>query len=135
MSDDSTGLWGFSYGGLFAAYAAFSTDHFTFVGAGSPADMPQVLVLCENAAVEPTLPTVRHLHVTIGQRELDDPALAEALGASDLIEQLDRRPVKGRTVTKEVIPLESHGTGVAPSWFSFLRACYSSLPTAPSVDH
>jgi len=37
-----------------------------------------------------------------------------------------QRPLRGPHRSTEVIDRESHATGFAPSWFSFLRACYSA---------
>lgn len=128
VTERSTGLWGFSYGGLFAAYAALSTDNFQLVGAGSPGPLlgSQVLELCDRAAIDPAAPTAQHLHLTVCQRELTDPYTYEHLGAGalELMARLGRRPVQDLAVTRELMPLESHLTGPAPSWFSFLRTCY-----------
>ena len=132
VSDDDTGLHGFSYGGLFAAYAALSTKHFQLVGAGSPgivAGTSRVLSLYDAAVADESRPTARRLHVTVCEREMTYPSIYQHLvggGAIELVGKAGRTPVKGLDVTSELTPRESHATGSAASFFSFLRNCYSA---------
>jgi predicted alpha/beta superfamily hydrolase len=124
------GLHGYSYGGLFAVYAALSTDHFTCVGAGSPGIQgnSQVFTLCDEAAASAG-PTAQHLHLTMCERELTHPSIYQdqvAAGTCELLRRTGRNPVKGMQVTSALTPLESHATGDAAAWFSFLRTCYSA---------
>jgi uncharacterized protein len=132
VSEEDTGLHGFSYGGLFAAYAALSCDHFTHVGAGSPgilAGVSQVMSLYDQATADPSRPTARRLHVTVCERELTQPSLYQSLvaaGAMELVSKAGAAPVKGLEVTSALIPLESHATAGAVSYFGFLRECYAA---------
>jgi predicted alpha/beta superfamily hydrolase len=135
VSDEDTGLHGFSYGGLFAAYAALSTDHFQLVGAGSPgilAGSSQVLSLYDQAVEDPARPTARHLHVTVCERELTYASSYQELvgaGAMELVGKAGRAAVKGLDVTSSLTPEESHATGSAASFWSFLRTCYGAAST------
>ncbi|USQ81281.1 alpha/beta hydrolase-fold protein [Ornithinimicrobium faecis] len=131
VSDSGTGLHGFSYGGLFASYAALSTDHFEMVGAGSPGILHNstVLDLYDQAVADESRPTARHLHVTVCERELTYPSTYQDLvgrGAVDLVRRAGQNPVQGMDVTAAFTPTESHATGSAASWFSFLRECYAA---------
>lgn len=140
ISDHGTGLHGYSYGGLFAAYAAVSTDHFRFVGAGSPGIVrngSRILDLFERAAADPSRATARRLHVTVGERELTSPSTYQELvaaGSVELILRAGAAPTNALKVTSEFIPHESHATGDAASWFAFLRACYPAAGTTGFLD-
>lgn len=140
VDDGRTGLHGFSYGGLFAAYAALSTDHFRYVGAGSPgivAGTSRVLDLYDAAVADPSRPTAQHLHVTVCERELTYPSIYQHLvagGAMELVGKAGSAPVKGLTVTSDLTPLESHATGSAASFYSFLRRCYAADATSGFFD-
>lgn len=139
VSDEGTGLHGFSYGGLFASYAALSTDHFDFVGAGSPGILLQstVLDLYDLAAKDPTRPTAQHLHVTVCERELTYASSYQDLvgqGAVELLARAGRNPVDGLAVTSAFTPTESHATGSAVSYFSFLRECYGAESVTGTLE-
>ena len=140
VSDEDTGLHGFSYGGLFASYAALSTDRFQLVGAGSPGILPgvsQVLTLYDQAVEDPARPTARHLHVTVCERELTYPSTYQELvgaGAMELVGKAGRAAVKGLEVTSALTPEESHATGSAASFWSFLRTCYGASSSTGFLD-
>jgi hypothetical protein len=139
VSEEGTGLHGFSYGGLFSSYAALSTDHFQFVGAGSPGIRHDstVLGLYDEAVADPTRPTARHLHVTVCERELTYPSTYQDMvgqGAIELVARAGRSPVQGLDVTSAFTPLESHATGSAAAWFSFLRECYGAEVATSTLD-
>lgn len=136
VSDRGTGLHGYSYGGLFAAYAALSTDHFQFVGAGSPGILPgrsRVFGLYEQAVADRRRPTAQRLHVTVCERELTVPSIYQELvgtGAMELVARAGRDPLEDLTVTSSLEPFESHATADAASWFAFLRACYPATSSS-----
>lgn len=140
VSDEDTGLHGFSYGGLFAAYAAVSTDRFELVGAGSPgilAGTSKVFSRFDEAATDPSHPTARHLHVTVCERELTHPSIYQeqvGTGAMELVAKAGHSLAKSMRVTSALTPLESHATGSAASWFSFLRTCYPAPTTTGLLD-
>jgi predicted alpha/beta superfamily hydrolase len=140
VSDEDTGLHGYSYGGLFAAYAALSTDRFRLVGAGSPgivAGTSRVLDLYDEAVADASRPTARRLHVTVCERELTYPSIYQHLvggGAMELVGKAGRTPLEGLDVTSELTALESHATGSAASFFSFLRSCYGADGTTGFFD-
>jgi uncharacterized protein len=140
VSDEDTGLHGYSYGGLFAAYAALSTDHFQLVGAGSPGIVggtSRVLGLYDAAVADPSRPTARRLHVTVCERELTYPSIYQHLvggGAMELVGKAGRAPLKTLDVTSELTALESHATGSAVSFYAFLRSCYGAGSTTGYFD-
>lgn len=173
VSAQDTGLHGYSYGGLFASYAALHTDHFAYVGAGSPGIQRGSAVLDRYDELTGTEPdgaaggqtggtaggeaggetrgtaggeaggetrgtaggeagtaghrTARHLHVTACERELTYPSVYQDVvgyGTTELVARAHRRPIPGLRVTAAFTPSESHATGSAASYFSYLRECY-----------
>lgn len=130
IDESDVGLWGDSYGGLFAAYVAIKrSDLFKFVGAGSPGILEdsQIFKLYRQALAAKTDYSGRRLHVTLGGREWTDPSIYQwitARGASELLAKTSQHPLPGLQVSAELIPLETHLTSTIPAWFSFLRACY-----------
>lgn len=131
ISENGTGLHGFSYGGLFASYAALHTDHFQNVGAGSPGILPTSTVLDRYDALagQADRPTAEHLHITVCERELSYPSSYQELvgfGTVALMTKAGAAPIEGLRVTSAFTPTESHATGSAASYFSFLRECYAA---------
>lgn len=131
IDESDVGLWGDSYGGLFTAYVAIKrSDLFKRIGAGSPGitgDESQVLTLYRQALSAKQDYSGRHLHVTLGSRELTQSSIYQAItarGTSELLAQTSSNPLPGLQISSELIPLETHITGTVPAWFSFLRACY-----------
>jgi hypothetical protein len=139
IDESNVGLWGDSYGGLFAAYVAIKRSNLIkTVGAGSPGIVgaeSQIFELYRQALSSKRDYSGRKLHVTIGARELTQPSIYQWLtgrAASDLLAQTSLHPLPGLQVSAEVIPLETHLTGGVPAWFSFLRACYGRNQQAKS---
>ncbi|WP_225844154.1 alpha/beta hydrolase [Streptomyces albus] len=136
VDDASTGLWGFSYGGLFATYAALRRTPFSRIGAGSPGIVPQskVFELYDSEAEEEADYSGRMLHMTVCEKELTAVSPYQAyigLGATKFITQAGKNLLSGLTFSSKIIPAESHATGLSASWFSFLRHCYpTSAPEA-----
>lgn len=128
---DNVGLWGMSYGGLFAAYVAIKrSDLFKRIGAASPGiagEGSRIFELYREALAAQRDYSDRHLHVTISARELAEPSIYQwllARGTTQLLAETSQHPLSGLKVSTEIIPLESHLSGGVPAWFSFLRACY-----------
>lgn len=131
VDESDVGLWGDSYGGLFAAYVAVKrSDLFKRIGAGSPGIIgrdSQIFKLYDEAIAEKRDYSGRRLHVTVGAREITQPGLYQeivARGTAELLAQTSHAPLPGLQVSAEIIPLETHVTATMPAWFSFLRACY-----------
>lgn len=131
IDQNDVGLWGFSYGGLFTSYVALKrSELFKNIGAGSPGIVGKdsyIFKLYDEAIASKMDFSGRHLHVTLGARELSDPGLYQwltARGTAELLAQTSLQPLPGMQVSSEIIQLETHLTGGVPAWFSFLRACY-----------
>lgn len=124
------GLFGYSYGGLFAAYAALRRPSLlTRIGAGSPGipgRVSKIFDLYRSELAEDADHGGRRLHVTVCETELTVPGYYQAAIGSGTVEFLTltgTRPLKGLRVTSRVIPLESHATGGPASWADYLRTC------------
>jgi predicted alpha/beta superfamily hydrolase len=132
IDERQTGLFGYSYGGLFATWTALQRPPlFTRIGAGSPGMMLSSSVVfaeLERQQREQVDHAGRHLHMTVQDLEITAPTVYQSLGESfaRFNAMIGRVPLPGLDFTSRIIPSESHATGVAPAWFSFLRACYSA---------
>jgi uncharacterized protein len=128
----TSSLYGYSYGGLFAAWVAMQRHPlFTRIGAGSAGmTTPQskVFELLANELSAGADHSGRRLHMTVCEREITATSFYQLLGNSfaQFVTTLGATPLKGLTFTTHIVPYESHFTGDANSWFSFLRACYSA---------
>jgi predicted alpha/beta superfamily hydrolase len=133
VEPDSAGLFGYSYGGLFATYVALRrTSLFRRIGAGSPGILPRVSKIFsmyrENLEAEADH-AARMLHMTVCGPELTAPSAYQPLvgaGTVEFITTAGQTPLKGLAFSSRVIEYESHASGFVPSWFSFLRTCYSA---------
>jgi predicted alpha/beta superfamily hydrolase len=135
--DDSegAGLFGFSYGGLFAIYAALRrTALFRKIGAGSPGILPgqsRVFKMHRDAAAANEDYAGRLLHLTLLERELTYPSSYQPLvaaGTAEFITLAGTQPLRNLAFSSKIIPEESHITGSAPSFASFLRTAYGARP-------
>jgi predicted alpha/beta superfamily hydrolase len=135
--DDSqgAGLFGYSYGGLFALYAALSrTPLLRKIGAGSPGLLPRqskVFDMYRAEAAANADYSGRLLHVNFMERELTYPSSYQPLvaaGTAEFITMAGTQPLRGLSFSSRIIPEESHITGSSPSFSSFLRAAYSARP-------
>jgi uncharacterized protein len=131
VDENDVGLWGTSYGGLFAAYVAIRRSNlFKRIGAGSPGIVgpeSQVFELYRQALASKQDYAGRRLHVTLGAREFTEAGIYRSLtarGTAELLSLTSQTPLPGMQVSSELIPLETHMTGSVGAWFSFLRACY-----------
>ena len=129
------GLFGYSYGGLFAAYAALRRPSLlTRIGAGSPgilAGTSRIFDLYRAELSNDGDHSGRRLHLTVCESELTVPGYYQAavgLGTAEFLTLTGTRPLKGLKVTSRIIPLESHATGGLASWADFLRSCLPGRP-------
>lgn len=131
VSDEDAGIYGFSYGGLFALYALVTQSTlFTRFGASSAGLLTPnsaVFTLYQELASTDISGRQRHVHFTIGGGEawgrvsLYRKMTIEILKLHN--EMLDH-PVDGLKVTSHYIEGEDHETGIIESYKSFARACY-----------
>lgn len=131
VDDASVGLFGYSYGGLFATYAALQRSIFYRVGAGSPGiagSQSKVFDIYESARAGDSDYNGRMLHLTVSEREITAVSAYQAyvgIGTTEFITHAGKQPLRGLAVSSQFIPYESHASGFSSSWFSFLRQCYS----------
>lgn len=136
VDENELGLHGYSYGGLFAAYAALRRTPFRRVGVGSPGIPPErsgVFEAYDADLASGVDHSGRTLHLTVCEKEITTGSVYQPLvsaGAVELMHRAEQSPLKGLTFSAKIVPEESHATGLAASWFSFLRACYAA--PAPS---
>ncbi len=130
VDESQLGLHGYSYGGLFAAWVALQRTIFTRIGAGSPGILPDVSAVITGyraAAEAGTDFSGRMLHVTVCETELTVPGFYQRLvgaGSVQLMNLLGSQPLRGLVASSRVIPHESHATGSAVAYYSYLRACW-----------
>lgn len=129
------GLFGYSYGGLFALYAALCRPSLiTRVGAGSPgiqAGISKIFELYRAEIAAGGDHGGRRLHMTVCETELTVPGYYQAsigAGAAEFMTLIGTKPLKGLVATSRVIPLESHATGGPASWADYLRTCLPGRP-------
>lgn len=132
--DDSqgAGLFGYSYGGLFALYATLShTGLFRMVGAGSPgvlARRSRIFELYQQTLRSKADYSGRRLHVTLNERELTFPSYYQPMvgvGTAEFLALAGQQPLPGLRLTSGIIAGESHISGFGPAYMSFLRTCYA----------
>ncbi len=132
IDEASTGLFGYSYGGLFATYAALQRTAFHRIGAGSPGiagSHSKVFELYNNETASEADYSGRMLHMTVAEKEVTVASPYQAYvaaGTTEFIVRAGKQPLRDLAFSSQVIPAESHATGLTSSWFSFLRQCYSA---------
>lgn len=131
LAEDNAGLFGYSYGGLFATYVALSRSPlFRRIGAGSPGILPKVssiFTMYTKALQAKTDYSGRMLHMTVNAPELTVPSYYQPLvgaGTMQFVQLASQTPLPGLAFSSRIVELESHASGGSPSWFSFLRTCY-----------
>ncbi|GAB3150943.1 hypothetical protein GCM10027258_49790 [Amycolatopsis stemonae] len=130
ISESGHGLFGYSYGGLFALYAWLrEAVPFATFGAGSPGVVvadSQVFGLVETLPAPREDSPARRLHVTLNEAEL--------LGAVPVYRELARNALavvehlhgKGRSRdVSSAMMHETHLTGLQASFLSYLKTCHS----------
>ncbi len=137
VDDDALGLHGYSYGGLFATYAALRRTRFRKIGAGSagiPAGRSTVFEAYDGDFASGADYAGRMLHMTVCEKEITTGSVYQPLvgtGTVEFMSRAEQTPLQGLAFSAKIIPEESHATGLAASWFSFLRTCYAA--SAPST--
>ncbi|WP_235282428.1 alpha/beta hydrolase [Microbacterium sp. SA39] len=130
VSDTGHGLFGYSYGGLFALYAWLQeASPFATFGAGSPgvaATDSQVFPLIAALPEHGADAAARRLHVTLNEAELLGAIpIYRDIGRNLLtvVEELDAQGRSGE-VTKALLH-ETHLTGLQASFLSYLKTCHT----------
>lgn len=125
VSDTGHGLFGYSYGGLFALYAWLSdAGMFATVGAGSPGVATPDSQVFELLLALPERDDPR-LHVTFNEAELiGDISVYRAAARYSLafVEALHGQG-KSASVTKEMLH-GTHITGLQAAFLSYVKACH-----------
>ncbi|MDP9100577.1 MAG: alpha/beta hydrolase-fold protein [Actinomycetota bacterium] len=125
VSDTGHGLFGYSYGGLFALYAWLSdAGLFATVGAGSPGVATPDSRVFELLSALPERDDPR-LHVTVNEAELigDIPVYRATSRFSLAFVEALHRQGRSATLTREMLH-GTHVTGLQASFLSFLKACH-----------
>jgi predicted alpha/beta superfamily hydrolase len=127
---EATGLFGHSYGGLFAAYAALQEDCiFSALGASSPGIVPRRSVLFQlhaDAASAGGFPE-RHLHMTVAAREVTDPGPYQSAvgeGTVEFMRAAGTGALKGLNFSARIFEEETHITVKPTALYSFMRRFY-----------
>jgi predicted alpha/beta superfamily hydrolase len=130
VSDTGNGLFGCSYGGLFALYAWLrETALFSTVGAGSAgvagADS-QIFDLVSKLAARREEAPARQLHFTLNEAELlgEIPIYRDI--ARNVLRVINELSAKGwaQDISKALLH-ETHVTGVQASFLSYLKTCHA----------
>lgn len=130
VSESGHGLFGYSYGGLFALYAWLrEAAPFTTFGAGSPGVVStdsQIFGLVE-ALPEPGEDAAPpRLHVTLNEAEvLGDIPIYRGM-ARNVLTVVEQLHTSGRAeqVSNQMLR-ETHVTGLQASFLSYLKACHA----------
>jgi predicted alpha/beta superfamily hydrolase len=128
VSDTGHGLFGYSYGGLFALYAWLAEGHpFTTIGAGSPGVTTagsQVFGLVE--ALAGRGPDSTQLHVTLNEAEVIGAIPIYRDVARNALAVVERLHTMGRSSQVSVRMLhDTHVTGIPASFLSYLKTCHA----------
>ncbi len=130
VSESGHGLFGYSYGGLFALYAWLrGTGPFASVGAGSPgvasADS-RILTLVEALPEPGEDAAAPRLHITLNEAELLGDIPFYRGMARNVLTTVEQLHAKGRSErVSQVLLRETHVTGLQASFLSYLKACHT----------
>jgi predicted alpha/beta superfamily hydrolase len=130
VSDSGHGLFGYSYGGLFALYSWLrSAAPFSSFGAGTPgvaSEDSQVFALVEAMPERSADAAVQQLHVTLNELEvLGDLPIYRRI-ARNVLTVVEQLHMKGRSAELSSAMLhETHVTGLQASFLSYLKACHT----------
>jgi predicted alpha/beta superfamily hydrolase len=127
VSESGHGLFGYSYGGLFALYAWLSGGHpFATIGAGTPGVATagsQVFGLVE--ALADREPDGTRLHVTLNEAEVIGPIPIYRNIARNALAVVERLHGTSHSAAVSVEMLHAtHVTGLPGSFLSYLKACH-----------
>jgi predicted alpha/beta superfamily hydrolase len=134
VSDAGHGLFGYSYGGLFAFYAWLVTatgdaTPFATVGAGSPGVTgtdSQVFELIRKLPERDAEADNPRLHVTVNQRELLGAVPVYREIARTALAAVEELHLRGRSEDLSTDLLHgTHLTGLQASFLSYLEACHA----------
>ncbi|MEU4383661.1 alpha/beta hydrolase-fold protein [Promicromonospora sp. NPDC023805] len=130
VSESGHGLFGYSYGGLFALYAWLrEAAPFATFGAGSPGVVSadsQIFSLVEALPQPGEDSTPPRLHITLNEAEvLGDIPIYRKM-ARNVLSVVERLHTKGRSeqVSNKMLH-ETHVTGLQASFLSYLKACHT----------
>ncbi|ANY08206.1 alpha/beta hydrolase [Pseudonocardia sp. HH130630-07] len=130
VADSGHGLFGYSYGGLFALYAWLrDAAPFSAVGAGSPGVLTpdsRIFAMIDALPARPADPLAPRLHITVNELEaLGDIAFPRRL-AQNVLDVVDRllRTDRAPDVTRALLR-ETHSTGLQASFLDYLKVCHS----------
>jgi predicted alpha/beta superfamily hydrolase len=127
VSDSGHGLFGYSYGGLFALYAWLSEAHpFATIGAGSPGVTgPDSQIFGMVEVLADREPDSTRLHVTINEAEAIGPIPIYRDLARNALAVVERLHGLGRSAAVSVEMLHAtHVTGIPASFLSYLKTCH-----------
>lgn len=129
VSESGHGLFGYSYGGLFALYAWLrEAAPFTTFGAGSPGVVSadsQIFNLVEALPERGEDSAPPRLHITLNEAEaLGDIPIYRGM-ARNVLAVREQLHAKGRSeqVSNKMLH-ETHVTGLQASFLSYLKACH-----------
>jgi hypothetical protein len=135
--DGATGLFGYSYGGLFSLYALMrQSPMFRRYGAGSPGVLSadsQVFALERQLAGSRAGFGDVQLHLTVNELEITGRSHCyRDLGIqfARLIDVLWLSGHAGLDFSARILPGDTHMTGFTQSFLSYLRTCYGA-PVPP----
>ncbi len=129
VSDTGHGLFGYSYGGLFALYAWLHGDTpFATVGAGSPGiagPESQVFKLLRARPERSESSELPRLHVTLNEAEaIGDIAVYRAIARNTLAFLEELHATGSSQAVSRALLNGTHVTGVQESFLSYLKACH-----------
>lgn len=140
IDDSAVGLFGHSYGGLFASWVSTRPETiFSRIGASSPgilAGTSAVLSEYDQRVAEGADFTGRQLHVGVAEKEItarSSYAFMVGAGTAEFYAKLTTTPLKGHQVTTNIVPDESHFSVIYVVLASFLRACYGTDTTSGMI--
>lgn len=130
VSDAGHGLFGYSYGGLFALYTWLrARAPFATVGAGSPGVTgpgSKIFELVRTLPAVPEGPDGRLLHVTLNEAEVLGPIPLYRGLARNVLTVVEDLQATGRSqLISKALLHETHVTGVQASFLSYLKACHA----------
>jgi predicted alpha/beta superfamily hydrolase len=133
LAPDATGLFGYSYGGLFSLYALMrQSPMFRRYGAGSPGVLSpdsQIFRLERDIARRGQPFDDVQLHLTVNELEITGRShIYRDLGIqfARLVDRLYLSDHAGLDFAARILPSDSHMTGFTQSFLSYLRACYGA---------
>ena len=131
--EGATGLFGYSYGGLFTLYALMrQSPMFHRYGAGSPGVLhpgSQIFLLEQQLAGSGAGFDDVQLHLTLNELEITGRSHGyRDLGIqfARLIDKLYLSDHDGLDFSARILPNDTHMTGYTSSYLSYIRSCYGA---------